>query len=578
MSLPPSARLHSGPRSSISSEMARSPSTSGLAAKQATETQLEETSGHFDRTKLIATLGPKSSTVEVVHRLIVGGADAIRVNFSHGDTEDHTRYFNCVKEASLVAGKRVCVLGDIQGPKLRISTFGTPDGVVQLQTGAEFTLDQDEAPGDVTRVCLPHGEFFDVVCPGDDILLNDGYVKLRALRVDRGRRVIHTQVTLGGKLSNRKGITVPTRVLPLSGLSEKDKRDIRNAVMIGMDYIALSFVQTAQDVEEARQFIDSCYREKLEAAGVQPTDDRMRFAPRICAKIEKPTAVLDIDEICKRADMIMVARGDLAIETCFSKVASLQKYILHKSREYGCLSCVATQILESMITSHTPTRAEVNDIASAVYDGAGSLLLTAETAAGIDPENAIKTLRLVVRQAELSDGFQASVLKTVTCQRHHASYRQYDAVALGAAVLSEQLQAKAIVVFTETGASTVALVRQHPSSPVLSLSREDTVLNRMGVCWGARAVYCGLGFDSVQDLLRVADGVCRAEGLAKPGDSIVVVFGTQGVSREPGQGCNNVLAHRISGDAGADARWRRSPGVSYGPTPKAEDLTPFVED
>jgi len=565
-------------RSALSAEIPRSPSTSVLAAKQVTSRQLAETAGHFDRTKLIATLGPSSSTVETVHRLIVGGADAVRINFSHGNTEDHTRYFNCVKEAAQLAKKRVCVLGDIQGPKLRVGTFGTPDGVVQLQTGAEFTLDQDSAPGDVTRVCLPHKEFFDVVMPGDDILLNDGYVKLRALRVDRERHVIRTQVTLGGKLSNRKGITVPTRVLPLSGLSDKDHKDIRNAVLIGMDYIALSFVQTAHDVEEARAFIDECYREKLRTAGIEPTDDKMRFAPRVCAKIEKPTAVLDIDEICQHADMIMVARGDLAIETCFSKVASLQKYILHKCREYGCLSCVATQILESMITNYTPTRAEVNDIASAVYDGAGSLLLTAETAAGVDPENAIKTLRLVVRQAELSDSFQPSVLKTATRQRHQASYRKYDAVALGAAVLGKQLQAKAIVVFTETGKSTMALVRQHPRAPVLSLSREESVLNSMGVCWGAKPIYCELSFDSVQDLLRVADGVCRSENLAKPGDSIVVVFGTQGATQEPGQGCNNVLAHKISDGLGTEGRGRLSPGVSYGPTPKAEDLTPFVED
>lgn len=494
----------------------------------------------WDKMKMLATLGPSSCTTEVITEMLRAGLDAVRLNFSHGDPTTHSKLFACVQEAMKASGRQVTVIGDIQGPKLRIGNFGTPDSAILLKVGDDFLLDSVDQPGDQKRVYLPHPEFFDVVEAGDDILLNDGYVRLVCTKIDRKARMMHTRVTISGKLSNHKGITVPTRILPLCGLSEKDKRDITNACLMGVDFIALSFVQTAADVTEAKEFI----------AGLNRANPKSHV-PKIVSKIEKPTAVLEIDEIARLSDMIMVARGDLAIETCLSKVNAMQKYIIARSREMGSFVIVATQVVESMITNYTPNLAEVNDIASACFDGAHVTMVSAESAAGVDPVNVVRVMKSVLKVTELSDEYAKRVTGRdhFIKQRSEESHKGPDAVALGAITLADQLHAKALVVFSETGGSIVRLVRQRCAVPMLCVTRSKRVVSWMNIVWNTRGVYYEKQANTIEDLTSIAEKVAMEQDLAKPGDSIVLVFGAPFGQAER-KGCNNLLAHTVCGGAG----------------------------
>ncbi|EES99496.1 Pyruvate kinase [Giardia duodenalis assemblage B] len=517
---------------------------------------------HFNRVKICCTLGPSSFNVEVIAGMIRAGADIIRINFSHGNTDDHTQIFYKVQQAMQLTGKTVAIMGDIQGPKLRIAGFSNPDNCIELKEGQEFTLDHNNTNGDESRVYLPHKEFFAVCEPNDDIILNDGYIRLVATSVDRQAMKIVTKVKTGGKLGARKGITIPTRILPLSGLSPKDLGDIKNACRLGMDWIALSFVQTKADVIEARDYIAKLHAENPAS-----------FCPRVCSKIEKPTAVLDIDDIALLSDMLMVARGDLAIETCLSKVCSIQKYICERARYHGCQAMVATQMVESLIENTVPTRAEVTDVASVCFDGANSVLVTAETAAGHDPVNVVKVLRSILTTTEQSEAFIKQVLTdNYINQRTSKEHKRPDSIALGACLLARELGAKLIIVFSKSGNSTGRVLRQLPHCPVLCITSEQRSYQWLHMCWGCRPVLHPGNIDSMKTLISVADTHALESGQAERGDAVVLVFGTpfSDVNRK---GCNNIMAHIVGGGS-----FNNSADVEYGVTPQLTELTPIVGD
>ncbi|MCL6609885.1 MAG: pyruvate kinase, partial [Geminicoccaceae bacterium] len=371
-------------------------------------------------TKILATLGPSSAGRERIEALFEAGADVFRFNFSHGSHEDHAARFAIVREIEKARGRPIGTLQDLQGPKLRIGTFA--EGKVELRPGQPFRLDLEPVPGDATRVQLPHPEILGVLAPGAELLLDDGKVRLKVERADAS--AAETVVIAGGPLSDRKGVNVPGVLLPIPALTDKDRRDLAFGMELGFDWVALSFVQRPDDVAEAKRLV----------AG--------RAA--VMAKIEKPSAVERLEEIVDLADAIMIARGDLGVELPPERVPGLQKRIVRVAREAGKPVVVATQMLESMITNPAPTRAEASDVATAVYDGADAVMLSAETAAGAYPVEAVAMMDRILAEVE------RDALYRVYLDAFHASARQTsaDAITQAAAQVEHTLNCACIVTYT----------------------------------------------------------------------------------------------------------------------------------
>lgn len=336
-------------------------------------------------TKIVATLGPASSSPEMIRKLWQAGADVFRLNFSHGSHEDHRARLNTLRRLEQEGGRPIAILADLQGPKLRLGTFR--EGRVTLSAGQAFRLDLGPAPGDQGRAPLPHPEIFAALAPGKDLLLDDGKVRLRVERC--GGDFAETTVVTGGELSDRKGVNVPAAVLPISPLTDKDRRDLAFALDIGVDWIALSFVQRPEDVAEAKRL----------AAG----------RARILSKLEKPSAIEHLAEIVELSDAVMVARGDLGVELPPEDVPSIQKRIIRACRHAGKPVVVATQMLESMISAPTPTRAEASDVATAVYDGADAVMLSAESAAGQYPVEAVAMMDRIICRVEQDAHYRQTI-------------------------------------------------------------------------------------------------------------------------------------------------------------------------
>ena len=321
------------------------------------------------KTKILATIGPSSASKEQIEKLIDASVDAFRVNFSHGTHEEHKERVNFIRKLEKEKGRFISILADMQGPKLRVGVFANGKGV-DLKEGQAYRLDLDPTPGDEKRVNLPHKEIFAALKAGDDLLLNDGNIKLHVDKV--GKDYADTTVVVGGFLSAHKGVNLPNTQLPISAITEKDKDDLKFALKLGVDWIGLSFVQKAADVREAKKLING--------------------KAMLVSKLEKPSAIDELEDIIKESDAIMVARGDLGVECPVYTVPVLQKRIVTCCRKYARPVIVATQMLESMINNPTPTRAEVSDVATAVYDGADAVMLSAETAAGKYPVEAVQMM------------------------------------------------------------------------------------------------------------------------------------------------------------------------------------------
>jgi pyruvate kinase len=448
------------------------------------------------RTKIIATLGPASATAEVLARLFHAGADVFRLNFSHGTHEDHAARIVMIRALEEKSGRPIGILADVQGPKLRVGVFG--GGRVHLQTGQPFRLDLNATPGDARRVNLPHPEIIAAATVGSTLLLDDGKLRLRVLR-KRGD-ALETEVMVGGLLSDRKGVNVPDVVLPIPSLTEKDHADLAFALDHGVNYIGLSFVQRAEDVAEARKII----------AG----------RAWIMTKLEKPQALENLDEILRLSDAVMVARGDLGVELPPEEVPLAQKRIVRAARQLGKPVVVATQMLESMITAPTPTRAEASDVATAVFDGADAVMLSAETAAGQFPFEAVNIMDRIIARVEQDEGWRS----VMDANRPEPEHSAADAIAAATRQVAHTIGAQAIVAFTSSGSTALRIARERPECPVIGLTPEITTAQRLAVVWGVHAVV-SVDAHSMTEAVNKASRVAQAEGFAAIDDEIVVAAG-----------------------------------------------------
>ncbi|WP_397408997.1 pyruvate kinase [Polaromonas sp.] len=457
--------------------------------------------------KIVATLGPASSDKDTVRQLFMAGVDVFRLNFSHGSADDHRARFAILRELEQETGRPIGILADLQGPKLRVGTFS--NGTVTLLEGEAFRLDLDPAPGNTLRAGMPHPEIFAALVPGAELLLDDG--KLRLVVERCGADFAETRVAVGGKLSERKGVNIPGVVLPITALTAKDRLDLALALEEGADWIALSFVQRPEDVAEARALIG----------------DRAA----IVSKLEKPAAIDRLDEIVALSDAIMVARGDLGVEMPAERVPAIQKRIIRSCRRAGKPVIVATQMLESMINSPVPTRAEASDVATAIYDGADAVMLSAESASGQFPVEAVKMMDRIIEQVEGDPQYRQLIDASHTTARPGGDVAEAVCCAMRRAV--SLLQAAAIVCYTSSGHTSLRAARERPESPVLSLTPNITTARRLALVWGVHSVHIE-DVSDVSQMTEIAAEIARREHFAQSGQTIVAIagmpFGTPGTT------------------------------------------------
>jgi len=455
------------------------------------------------KVRILATLGPASSSPEMISKLFLAGADAFRINMSHGGHEDKAALVANIRALEKEYGHATTILFDLQGPKLRVGKF--EGGRVELKTGSTFVLDRDPTPGTAKRVQLPHHELFLALEKGARLLLDDGKLVLRVSRVEAER--ITTKVEVGGPLSNNKGLNVPDVVVPLAALTEKDRADLTFALDQGADWIALSFVQRPDDVAEARRLIGG--------------------KASLLVKIEKPAALDRLEEILELADAVMVARGDLGVELPPEQVPPLQKRIVELARRMGRPVVVATQMLESMIASPSPTRAEVSDVATAIYDGADAVMLSAESAAGAWPEEAVTMMDRIAQSVEADPSYHARVHFTET--RPDATTA--DALAEAAGSIARTVAVAATICFTLSGSTARRLARERPTVPLLVLTPRLVTARRLGLLWGAHAVRTR-DVASFEEMVGKSKRMALRHGVGKAGDRLVLMagvpFGTPG--------------------------------------------------
>ncbi len=446
--------------------------------------------------KIVATLGPASETFEMIKALHLAGADVFRLNMSHGTHDEIRAKHQIIREVEEDTGSTIGILADLQGPKLRVGVFAGEGP--ELEAGADFRLDLDEADGDATRVCLPHPEIFAVLEPGAALLVNDGKIRLKVKECGAG--FANCEVVTGGQISNRKGVNVPDVVLPLAALSDKDRADLEFACGLGVDWLALSFVQRPEDVEEARVLA------KGRAA--------------LLSKIEKPSAVERFDDILKVSDGIMVARGDLGVELPVQNVPPIQKRLVRKCRSAAKPVIVATQMLESMIESPMPTRAEVSDVATAIYEGADAVMLSAESAAGDYPIEAVTTMDNVATEVERDPTYTQIIEASRTADRMTVA----DGIVAAAREIAETTEIKAICCFTQSGTTALLTARERPRVPIIALTPLVRTARRLALSWGTNCVLTG-ELDRFKKAVVSAAIAARSEGFADENDLIVVTAG-----------------------------------------------------
>jgi pyruvate kinase len=457
--------------------------------------------------KIIATLGPASATAEKIAALFRAGADVFRLNMSHGSHAEHKARLDIIRKLEEETGRPIGVLLDLQGPKLRVDTF--KNGHVHLEANASFRLDLDPTPGDEKRVGLLHPEIFAALKPGEELLLDDGRLKLLVERC--GADYAQTRVIDGGELSNHKGVNLPGVVLGLSALTDKDLEDLEFGLEAGVDWIALSFVQRVADVTELKM--------------------KVKGRAGVLAKLEKPSAVepKELAGIIAEADAIMVARGDLGVECPPERVPILQKQIVAACRQAGKPVVVATQMLESMVHAPVPTRAEASDVATAVYDGADAVMLSAETAAGEHPMEAVSIMDRIIQSVE-SDPLLERIR---AAEQRDPTPTMADAIASAARQVGHTIKASAIVTYTSSGFSALRVARERPDVPILGLTLRASTARRLALVWGIHMVHTKSDIKNVAEMVEVATHVA-AQDFAKRGGQIVIVagvpFGAEGTT------------------------------------------------
>ncbi|WP_159589351.1 pyruvate kinase [Chelativorans xinjiangense] len=448
------------------------------------------------KVKILATLGPASSDEEMIAKLYEAGADVFRINMSHTDHASMRALVARIREVEKGIGRPIGILADLQGPKLRVGTFAEKS--VTLKVGQTFTLDADPAPGDTSRVHLPHPEILEAVEPGHRLLIDDGRLQLKAEKSDG--RSIQCRVVAGNTISDRKGVSLPDTDLPLGALTDKDRKDLDAILTTGVDWIALSFIQRPEDLAEVRKIV--------------------RGRSALMAKIEKPQAVKRLPEIIELSDALMVARGDLGVEMPLETVPGIQKQITRACRRAGKPVVVATQMLESMITAPVPTRAEVSDVATAVFEGADAVMLSAESAAGKYPVEAVATMNSIAQQVERDPTYDS----IINAQRSEPEATGADAISLASRQIAETLKLSAIITYTASGTTGLRAARERPYVPIIALSPVVETARRLSLVWGTHCVVS----EDATDLDDMVDRACRIayeEQFAKPGDRVIITAG-----------------------------------------------------
>ncbi len=448
------------------------------------------------RTKIVATLGPSSSDRVVIAGLFRAGADVFRINMSHTSHDRMRELMAAIRAVEFEYGRPIGVLVDLQGPKLRVGTFA--GGPVTLTKDASFQLDSDPAPGDDTRVQLPHPEILAAVKPGHRLLLDDGKLRLTVTEVHPERAVARVEV--GGKLSDRKGVSLPDTLVPFSALTDKDRSDLDAALEAGADWIGLSFIQRPDDIAEAKKIT--------------------RGRACVMAKIEKPQAVTRLADILDLTDSLMVARGDLGVEMPLEQVPGIQKQMTRAARRAGKPVVVATQMLESMILSPVPTRAEVSDVATAIFEGADAVMLSAESAAGQYPAEAVATMNRIAEEVE-NDPLYRGIIHA---QRTEPESTGADAIAAAARQIAETLDLAAIVCWTFSGSTALRVARERPKPPVIAISPNLATARRLSVVWGVHSIVAEDARDQ-DDMVERACRLAFRDGFAKAGQRVIIVAG-----------------------------------------------------
>lgn len=451
------------------------------------------------KTKIVCTLGPASTTYDQIKKMAMAGMNVARINMSHGTYEEHQQRIDNVKKVRRNLGIPIPIMVDTKGPEIRIGTF--KNGKIEVTEGMPFDFVNDEVVGDETRVSITYKDLYKDVYDGGTILLNDGLLVFRITGIEKG--VIHTEAQNGGTLSDRKGLFVPNVKLNMPFLSEQDKKDLEYGVKIGAEMYALSFVQDGACVTEVRNFLLS------------------RGAKDVCliAKIESQSGLDNIDEIIDASDGVMVARGDLGVETPYEKLPAIQKMLITKSRMSGKFVITATEMLESMITKLRPTRAEIVDVANAVYDGSSCVMLSAESAVGINPSNTIATMARIAEEAERNIDY-----KQMYTSSPFTLMNNTDAISHATVNTAFDIDAKAIVVYTASGSSARMVSRFRPEAPIVAMTNSDRVYHQLATSWGVIPSICQT-FDNTDDMFINAEEVVKRLGLAKTGDNVVITAG-----------------------------------------------------
>jgi pyruvate kinase len=448
------------------------------------------------RTKIVATLGPASSDRSAIAALFRAGADVFRINMSHTSHDSMRTLVSTIRAIEVEVERPIGILVDLQGPKLRVGRFAS--GSITLSKGDVFTLDTDAAPGDATRVHLPHPEIFAAIEPGHSLLLDDGKLRLTTTAVSKGKIV--TRVDVGGNLSDRKGVSLPDTTIPFSALTPKDRSDLDAALDTGIDWVALSFIQRPEDIAEAKKIT--------------------RGRAAVMAKIEKPQAVNRLAEILEIADALMVARGDLGVEMPLERVPGIQKYMTRLARRAGKPVVVATQMLESMINSPVPTRAEVSDVATAIFEGADAVMLSAESAAGKFPVEAVATMNRIAEEVE-SDSIHQTILQA---QRADPEATGADAIAAAARQIAETLELSALICWTSSGSTAARVARERPRAPIVAISPNVATARRLSLIWGVHCVVAEDAHDQ-DDMVERACRLAFKDNFARAGQRVIVVAG-----------------------------------------------------
>ncbi|WP_127142545.1 pyruvate kinase [Pelagibacterium montanilacus] len=446
--------------------------------------------------KILATLGPASSDRDVIEELVRAGADVFRVNMSHASHDVMRETVAKIREVEKSVRYPIGILADLQGPKLRVGKFA--DGSVTLAADETFTFDTSDTPGDKSRVYLPHPEIFASVKTGDRLLLDDGKLQLKVSA--HSDEAINCTVIYGGKLSDRKGVSLPDTMLAVGALTDKDREDLKAVLDADVDWVAMSFVQRPEDIIEVRKLVQG-------RAGVM-------------AKIEKPQAIDQLEDIIKLSDAIMIARGDLGVEMPLETVPGLQKRMIRMCRRQGKPVVVATQMLESMITAPVPTRAEVSDVSIAVFEGADAIMLSAESASGSYPVESVATMNKIAVAVEQDANYQGIIRAQATQPEATAA----DAISAATRQVAETLDLAAIVTYTSSGSTGIRASRERPAKPIIALSPKLSTVRRLSVVWGLHCVQTEDAI-SLDDMVDRACAIAYIEGLARPGDRVAITAG-----------------------------------------------------